>query len=202
MTMSAIGTKRTSLDAPHMSALGVKRTWRFALHMSAFDPKRTLPSFPISPFGPRGPSGHCRCTMLLSSSCGPIWPLRWRFVMGWVRTRLRFGSWLALAALAIQLAVSFGHIHAEDFAKTAELQATVDADQGGGNPSDTDHRGLGHHDCDICATISLLATLVIPSPPTLAVLTAHSVEAHVVGNNHAQVSDTARPFEARAPPRI
>ena len=41
--MSAIGTERTSLFAPHMSALGVKRTWRFALHTSAFDPKRTWP---------------------------------------------------------------------------------------------------------------------------------------------------------------
>ena len=57
--MSAIGTKRTSLVAPHMSAFGgkadmafcgnplsrsllrVKRTSAVALHMSAFDPKRT-----------------------------------------------------------------------------------------------------------------------------------------------------------------
>ena len=40
--MSAIGTKRTCLVAPHMSAFRVKRTCRFALHMSAYDPKRTF----------------------------------------------------------------------------------------------------------------------------------------------------------------
>ena len=39
--MSAIGTKRTSLVAPHMFLSGVKRTCRFALQMSAYDPKRT-----------------------------------------------------------------------------------------------------------------------------------------------------------------
>ena len=31
--------------------------------------------------------------------------------MGWVRRYARFGSWLALAALALQLVLSFGHIH-------------------------------------------------------------------------------------------
>jgi hypothetical protein len=41
MTMSAFGTKRTSLVAPHMSAFGAKRTCRFALQMSAYDPKRS-----------------------------------------------------------------------------------------------------------------------------------------------------------------
>jgi len=39
MTMSAFGTKRTSLVAPHMSAFGAKRTCRFALQI--YDPKRT-----------------------------------------------------------------------------------------------------------------------------------------------------------------
>ena len=39
--MSAIGTKRTSLVAPHMSAFGGKADMPSAAHMSAFDPKRT-----------------------------------------------------------------------------------------------------------------------------------------------------------------
>ena len=40
--MSAFGTKRTSLVAPHMSAIGGKADMAFALQMSAYDPKRTL----------------------------------------------------------------------------------------------------------------------------------------------------------------
>ena len=46
--MSAIGTKRTSLVAPHMSAFGGKADMPFAPHMSAFDPKRTLSPFSAS----------------------------------------------------------------------------------------------------------------------------------------------------------
>ena len=40
--MSAIGTKRTSLVAPHMSAIGGKADMTFCAAMSAFDPKRTF----------------------------------------------------------------------------------------------------------------------------------------------------------------
>src|SRR5262245_56438932 len=31
--------------------------------------------------------------------------------MGWIRSNLRFGAWCALLALAIQLVLSFGHVH-------------------------------------------------------------------------------------------
>jgi hypothetical protein len=40
--MSAFGTKRTFLFAPHMSAFGGKADILFALQMSAYDPKRTF----------------------------------------------------------------------------------------------------------------------------------------------------------------
>lgn len=119
--------------------------------------------------------------------------------MAWARRRLRFGSWLALSALAIQLALTFGHTHPEDFATTADIQATVDAGHGDGN-SESGHHGLGHHDCDICATIALFATLVIPSPPVLAVVTAQSVAPHVVVDTRQEIAATRRPFQARAPP--
>jgi hypothetical protein len=119
--------------------------------------------------------------------------------MTWVRRRLRFGSWLALVALAIQLALSFGHIH-EDFATTADNQTSISVDHAGGGSSESDHHGLGHRDCDICATIALLATLVISSPPALTVLATHSVASHVVVENRPQVPATSRPFQARAPP--
>jgi Protein of unknown function (DUF2946) len=117
-----------------------------------------------------------------------------------VRKRLWFGSHLALVALAIQLVLSFGHIHAEDFATTAGNPTTIDADHAGEGSSDSDHHGLGHRDCDICATVSLLATVVIPSPPALAVLTAHGVASHIVVETRRQKTTSSRPFQARAPP--
>jgi hypothetical protein len=122
--------------------------------------------------------------------------------MTWVRRRLRFGSWLALVALAIQLALSFGHIHAEDFATTADNQTSISVDHAGGGFSDSDHHGLGHRDCDNCATIALLATLVISSPPALTVLATHSVVSQVVvetGRQYPQQVDHSRPERRRSP---
>src|SRR5262245_8821948 len=76
MRMSAFGSTRTFLVAPHMSAfrakadmtlygnpllrslLGVKRTASAAMHMSAYDPKRTLVNLRC-PFAPlMTHSGH------------------------------------------------------------------------------------------------------------------------------------------------
>lgn len=121
--------------------------------------------------------------------------------MAWARKRLRFGGWLALLALALQLALSFGHIHAEDFAPTANIQTAIDADQGGGIPADPEHHGLGHHDCGICATLSLLATLVIPSPPTLTTPATHEVASFDATDSRQNIGAVPRFFQARAPPR-
>ncbi|HYC17433.1 MAG TPA: DUF2946 family protein [Pseudolabrys sp.] len=112
---------------------------------------------------------------------------------------MRFGSWLAISALAIQLVLSFGHVHAEDLAPAASIGTSFDADRDGGNPSE-DHNGFVHHNCDICATIALLATLVIPSPPALVVLKAYSITPNVILDNGRRFGASVRPFEARAPP--
>ena len=39
--------------------------------------------------------------------------------MHWVRTKLRFGAWCALFALAVQFTISFGHVHAPEIAPLA-----------------------------------------------------------------------------------
>jgi hypothetical protein len=45
--------------------------------------------------------------------------------MGWFRSRSRLGSYLALFALAFQLAVSFGHVHLDHIAPTSALATTL-----------------------------------------------------------------------------
>ena len=122
------------------------------------------------------------------------------FVMGWVRGSIRFGSWLALSALAIQLVLSFGHIHAEDFAPAADIQAAVDADHDAGNPAEPDHHGLGHDDCAICATTALLATLVIPPPPALDLPATYSFAFLDEAIACRWIGAAPRLFQARAPP--
>ncbi len=118
--------------------------------------------------------------------------------MRWVRQTRRFGGWLALFALALQLTLSFGHMHAEDFAPAA-IQTSTAAGDDGGAPADHDH-GLGHHDCDICATMAMLASLVVPLPPSVA-LPAYS-RFIVLAETGPQIvfGFVPRQFQARAPP--
>ena len=44
--------------------------------------------------------------------------------MHWIRKNRRFGSWAAVFALTIQLVLSFGHIHPEDFQGSPTLTAS------------------------------------------------------------------------------
>ena len=122
------------------------------------------------------------------------------FVMGWMRGSIRFGSSLALFALALQLTLSFGHVHAEDFAPAAGIQATVDADHDAGNPAEPDHHGRSHDDCAICATTALLATLVIPPPPALDLPATYSFAFLDEAIVRDWIGAAPRLFQARAPP--
>jgi len=84
---------------------------------------------------------------------------------------MRRGSWLALFALVVNLALSFGHVHAID-GKHAEsgLVSLV-----GAAFSHTD-RTQGHRDesqpdylCPICTAVSAIANAVTSAPPVLPV---------------------------------
>ena len=83
--------------------------------------------------------------------------------MRWFRDTLRQGSWLALIALAINLGLSFGHIHAIGGKVSgrgiAALAASVFSPDDGlkqGQPGD------GHTDylCPICMAATAMATLI------------------------------------------
>ena len=53
--------------------------------------------------------------LLLRCACGQV------RLMRWVRTNRRWGTWLALAAMALQLVLSFGHIHLEKLASGSAI---------------------------------------------------------------------------------
>ena len=120
--------------------------------------------------------------------------------MRWVRRNNRIGSWAALFALAIQLVLSFGHIHLEGIqgpsAAVLQSQAQPNA------PADDDgDRGFGpHHFCAICAAVSLTASSVLPAVELPATPVAHCHK-WVVDVRPVQFSyGLLFPFQARAPP--
>jgi hypothetical protein len=126
--------------------------------------------------------------------------------MRWFRSNRRFGGRLALLALAVQLFLSFGHIHHEDIfgparpGAAAALVAQAAADQANSTPADHPSK---HPDdtCAICATISLLSNSFVAAAPQLPLpVVVHAVEHtdHVVVV--AVIATRRAPFQSRAPP--
>src|SRR5215212_8700784 len=101
--------------------------------------------------------------------------------MNWFRKHVKTGSRLALFALAIQFALSFGHFHAEVARAAPALQAgSADADLAivaalatQGAPSEAAQQPSNHDsdrqasDCAICAVLSLANNFLFATPPLL-----------------------------------
>lgn len=119
--------------------------------------------------------------------------------MGWLRVWQRLTGWLALFALALQFAVSFGHIHAEDFAsasaRTAAAQTSGALTRPGG------HHDTNHPHCAICAVVHLAGTLLAPAPPVLALPAALLVARLDAPRPQTCAVAPAASFHARAPPQ-
>src|SRR5262245_6924642 len=125
--------------------------------------------------------------------------------MRWFRSRSRLAAYLALFALAFQLAVSFGHVHLARVAalsagasSLAGTQPSADSLTAPSNPAGREHPADDH--CPICTLIHLSGALVpaeMPSLPLPAVFSRLRLEAA------AEFDLTASPgalFRARAPP--
>jgi hypothetical protein len=112
----------------------------------------------------------------------------------------RFGSWLALIALAFQLAVSFGHVHLDGVRSTSNAAAA-------GRPTHTAQslpaQQPGDKDdyCAICASLTLASNSFVPLPPLLPVpLLLSSAIAHIDYGAALLVAPRRLAFQSRAPP--
>ena len=135
--------------------------------------------------------------------------------MKWFRNNIKTGSRLALFALAIQFALSFGHFHGEiaraapaiqaglpnaDLAIAAALaapQARSEAAQQQRSGHDTDQSGS---DCAICAVISLANNFLFATPPLLGLPRAVDLLHLTTDAEFAHLGSLHPPFQPRAPP--
>jgi hypothetical protein len=127
--------------------------------------------------------------------------------MGWFRANRTFGGGLALFALALQLWLSFAHIHPEDIYGPAKLPlssatqiASPSVDAAKLRPA----QRASHHGtdiCAICATIYLLSSSATPQAPQLRPLALSSLPAeHFIRSAALFVAARRAPFQSRAPP--
>jgi hypothetical protein len=114
--------------------------------------------------------------------------------MNWVRSNIKYGSRLALFALALQFALSFGHFHADAAQATPAFQSLQQApfdhksDQPAGEP------------CEICAVVAMASTVLSATPPSLELpqtvdFVYLTTDAGFVHPNPARIA-----FQPRAPP--
>ena len=124
--------------------------------------------------------------------------------MCWFRSRSRFGSYLALFALAFQLAVSFGHVHLDKidplFAGSAAFASTQPGDEVSAPSSPTGREDVADDCCPICTLIHLAGTIVPAETPPLPLPGIFFRPRHETA---VAFDLTAQPrvlFQARAPP--
>jgi hypothetical protein len=126
-----------------------------------------------------------------------------RPVMRWFRDHIRRGSWLALLALAINLGLSFGHIHAIDGKgfqhRLASQIATI-------APSD-DGQTPGHHDgdpadllCPICMAAGAIAHALNSAPPALPLALAEAPIDQTIEHEPGLPQRPRAAFYSRGPP--
>lgn len=119
--------------------------------------------------------------------------------MRWFRSNRYFGARLALIAVALQLVLTFGHVHLALLAAADQEMSATAAGSGGSDPSDHNPSGLAELDCPLCALIHLSAAtpaLAPVLPPLIAAafvtLTPHGSSSLMVAVRISQ--------QARGPP--
>ena len=127
--------------------------------------------------------------------------------MRWVRSNIRPGSWCALLALAVQFALSFGHVHRAEFpwvsghANLAALTAGA-ASATGSDASAAPAKpiGLASDYCAICAVIAVGKSVRPAAAPSLPMLAGNIGVRFWAQAEAFSATSPHRLFQARAPP--
>jgi hypothetical protein len=120
-------------------------------------------------------------------------------VMQWFRANLKAGARLAIFTLAVQIALSFGHVHLGDFRHTVGGFAAAGTQSAPSAPTQQPISDADEY-CAICATIHLTATSLLPQAPQLPVPLATWPVEPVNYTVAISCSTRRAPFQSRAPP--
>jgi hypothetical protein len=131
--------------------------------------------------------------------------------MRWFRSHSRLGSGLAIFSLALQLALSFGHIHLKDIVGTAHASTSITAstaaaqsDEQPARATPADRTSHEHEDeyCAVYAVNNLLGTAQIAEPPPLPLPCLFGCVGHSAGYEADLAELHHGLFRARAPPIV
>ncbi|HEV2155680.1 DUF2946 domain-containing protein [Bradyrhizobium sp.] len=121
--------------------------------------------------------------------------------MKWFRSNIRHGARLALFAMLVQLALTFGHSHwfaqATSLAQ-ASLQQSASVEKQ--SPAGPDREQPGDDNCAICAVVAMAGTVVFATPPLLLLPQAIDLLYRTTDAEFAHLSSASTGFQPRAPP--
>jgi hypothetical protein len=134
--------------------------------------------------------------------------------MKWFRSNIKGGARLALLALFLQFALSFGHFHAlaapsADAAQSTLLRSSlVDAGDLAVDSQVAQKRAPGKHDsdqrgpdgCAICAVMAMAGTVLFTSPPILLLPEAIELLYRTTDAEFLHLKSAGLAFQPRAPP--
>lgn len=115
----------------------------------------------------------------------------------WFRTNRHFGARLALVAVALQLVLTFGHVHIRAAAVASAIEASHASHTA---PLSPGHSGPGDSNCPVCTLIQLSAISAPSVAPELPLPIAIDLVTLQPGNMLAVRIALPASFQARAPP--
>ncbi len=125
--------------------------------------------------------------------------------MKWFRSNIKQASRLALLALAIQFALSFGHFHGISAQAAPAIQsgviltapAAADQQQAPASDHDSDRSNDG---CAICAVIAMASAVLFATPPILQLPQAVEFLYRITDAEFIHLDSVRVAFQPRAPP--
>lgn len=139
-----------------------------------------------------------------------------RFRMKWFRSNVRHAARLALFAMLVQFALTFGHSHwfarAAPLAQSSLQQTDGAKDSAKGaaamgraavqtqSPAGPDREHPGEDNCAICAVVAMAGTIVFATPPVLLLPQAIELLHRTTGAEFIHLKSAGTAFQPRAPP--
>ncbi|WP_426412250.1 DUF2946 domain-containing protein [Bradyrhizobium ganzhouense] len=134
--------------------------------------------------------------------------------MKWFRSNIRHGARLALFAMLVQFALTFGHSHW--FAQAAPLaqgqltdsaknsvESIASADRVAvqkQSPTNPDREQPGDDNCAICALVAMAGTITFAMPPLLLLPQAVELLYRTTDAEFLHLESAGTAFQPRAPP--
>ncbi|WP_369725888.1 DUF2946 domain-containing protein [Bradyrhizobium sp. LLZ17] len=130
--------------------------------------------------------------------------------MKWFRSNIRHGARLALFALLVQFALTFGHSHwFAQAAPLAQSQLTGSAKTIAGadhaavekpSPAAPDREHPGDDNCAICALVAMAGTVMFATPPLLQLPQAVELLYRTTDAEFVHLNSVRTAYQPRAPP--